>query len=225
MPMTITISGTGLTTEKLMQIARHGEKVELHPDALERIKACRLMVEEKIKAHEIMYGVNTGIGEFSERVLNDEQVQEFQRYLIYNHAAGIGEPCPIEHIRGAMAGRVNVHAHGNSGCRPEITMTLLEMLNRGVIPVVCQKGSVGACGDLSPMSQIALLMLGEGEAFYQGERLLGSIAMERAGISIPGLRARDGLAIINGSNLTCAIACLQVYEIERFLKQAEIAEG
>ena len=221
--MTITINGTGLTTEKLMQIARHGEKVELHPDALERIKACRLMVEEKIKAHEIMYGVNTGIGEFSERVLNDEQVQQFQKYLIYNHAAGIGEPCPIEHVRGAMAGRVNVHAHGNSGCRPEITMTLVEMLNRGVTPVVCQKGSVGACGDLAPMSQIALLLMGEGEAFFNGEQLPGRAAMELAGIPVPGLQARDGLAAINGSNLLTAMSALHVYDMNRWLKQAEIA--
>src|SRR4030042_2048824 len=212
MPMTITINGTGLTTEKLMQIARHGEKVELHPDALERIKACRLMVEEKIKAHEIRYGVNTGIGEFSERVLNDEQVQQFQRYLIYNHAAGIGDPAPIEYVRGAMTGRINVHAHGNSGCRPEITLTLLEMLNKGVTPVVCQKGSVGASGDLAPMSQIALLLMGEGEAFFQGERLPGHVAMQRAGIPITGLQARDGLAAINGSNLLTAISALHIVE-------------
>ena len=166
--MTIVLDGSGLTIEKLVRIARHGEKVELAPEALERIKVCRAMLEEKIEAREIMYGVNTGIGEFSEVVLTDEQVGQFQRYLIYNHAAGIGEPAPIEYVRGAMAGRINVHAHGNSGCRPEITQTLVEMLNKGVTPVVCQKGSVGACGDLAPMSQIALLMMGEGEAFYQG---------------------------------------------------------
>ena len=221
--MTITIDGTGLSVEKLMHIARHGETVELHPDALERIKACRAMVEEKIKAHEIMYGVNTGIGEFSERVLNDDQVQQFQKYLIYNHAAGIGEPCPVEHVRGAMAGRINVHAHGNSGCRPEITLTLVEMLNKGVTPVVCQKGSVGACGDLAPMSQIALLLMGEGEAFYQGEKLPGHIAMQRAGITIPGLQARDGLATINGSNLLTAMSALHLYDMNRWLMQAEIA--
>ncbi|MGB7116892.1 MAG: aromatic amino acid lyase, partial [Anaerolineales bacterium] len=162
--MTIVIDGSELTIEKLVSIARHGEKVTLHPEALDRINICRDMLEDKIRAGEIMYGVNTGIGEFSEVVLTDEQVQQFQRYLIYNHAAGIGEPAPIEYIRGAMAGRINVHAHGNSGCRPEITLTLIEMLNRGVTPVVCQKGSVGACGDLAPMSQIALLMMGEGEA-------------------------------------------------------------
>ena len=132
--MTIALDGSGLTLEKLVRIARDGEAVTLDPKALERIRACRAMLEEKIQAHEIMYGVNTGIGEFSEIVLDDEQVRQFQRYLIYNHAAGIGDPAPIEHVRAAMAGRINVHAHGNSGCRPEITLTLAALLNQGVTP-------------------------------------------------------------------------------------------
>ena len=221
--MAIVLNGSNLTVETLVRIARHGERVELDPGALERIKICRRMLEEKIVAHEIMYGVNTGIGEFSEVVLTDEQVQQFQRYLIYNHAAGIGEPVSVEYVRAAMAGRINVHAHGKSGCRPEITLTLLEMLNRGVTPVVCQKGSVGACGDLAPMSQIALLLMGEGEAFYQGERLPGQVAMDRAGIPVPGLQARDGLATINGANLLTAMSALQLYDMNRWLKQAEIA--
>ena len=221
--MSYSFTGSGLTIEKLVQIARHNEKVELHPDALERIKACRLMLEEKIQTKEIMYGVNTGIGEFSEIVLNDEQVKQFQKYLIYNHAAGIGDPAPIEYVRGAMTGRINVHAHGNSGCRPEITLTLIEMLNKGVTPVVCQKGSVGACGDLAPMAQIAELLMGEGEAFYKGERMTGKDAFEKAGIPIPGLQARDGLATINGSNLLTAMSAIHLYDINRWLKQAEIA--
>lgn len=221
--MSIVLNGSGLTIEKLVKIARYGEKVELAPEALERIKLCRGMLEEKIKAHEIMYGVNTGIGEFSEVVLNDEQVQQFQRYLIYNHAAGIGDPAPIEYVRGAIAGRINVHAHGNSGCRPEITLTLIDMLNKGVTPVVCQKGSVGACGDLSPMSQVALLMMGEGEAYFNGEKLPGKVAFEKAGIPVPGLQARDGLASINGSNLLTAMSAIHLYDINRWLKQSEIA--
>ena len=221
--MSIKLDGEKLTVEKLVSIAREKEKVELSKEALERIKICRAMLEEKIEAHEIMYGVNTGIGEFSEVVLNDEQVKDFQKYLIYNHAAGIGDPMPLEHVRGAIAGRINVHAHGNSGCRPEITLTLIEMLNKDCIPVVCEKGSVGACGDLAPMSQIALLMMGEGEAFYNGERLTGKKAFEKAGIKIPGLMARDGLAIINGSNFITAISAIQLYDINRWLKQAEIA--
>lgn len=221
--MAIILDGTNLTLEKLVQIARGGVKVELHPAALARIENCRAMLEDKINAREIMYGVNTGIGEFSEMVLTDEQVERFQRYLIYNHAAGIGDPVPVEQVRAAMAGRINVHAHGNSGCRPIITQTLVEMLNKGVTPVVCQKGSVGASGDLAPMSQIALLLMGEGEAWYQGERLPGAQAMQKAGISIPNLQARDGLATINGSNLLTAMSAIHLYDMNRWLKQAEIA--
>jgi histidine ammonia-lyase len=221
--MPITLDGSSLTIEKLVAIARDNQKVELAPEALERIKVCRAMLEEKLARKEVMYGTNTGIGEFSETMLNDEQVKEFQRYLVYNHAAGIGEPAPIEHVRAALAGRINVHAHGNSGCRPEITLTLAELLNKGVTPVVCQKGSVGASGDLAPMAQAALLFMGEGEAFFEGEQLPGQEAMRRAGIEVPGLQARDGLAAINGSNLLTAMSALHIYDMERFLKQAEIA--
>ena len=221
--MAITLDGGSLTIEKLVRIAREGEAVELDAGALERIRVCRAMLEEKLAAREIMYGTNTGIGEFSEVLLTDEQVSQFQRYLVYNHAAGIGEPAPEDVVRAAMAGRVNVHAHGNSGNRPEITQTLVELLNRGVTPVVCAKGSVGASGDLAPMAQIALMMMGEGEAFYKGERLPGKVAMERAGIPVPGLEARDGLATINGSNVLTAMSALLVYDVDRWLRQAEIA--
>ena len=221
--MAIRLDGSGLDVAALVRIARDGERVELAPDALERIRACRAMLERKVAAREIMYGVNTGIGEFSEIVLDDDQVKQFQRYLIYNHAAGIGDPAPVEYVRGAMAGRINVHAHGNSGCRPEITLTLLEMLNRGVTPFVCQKGSVGACGDLAPMSQIALLLMGEGKAWYRGELLEGAEALARAGIAPPGLEARDGLATINGSNLLTAMSAIHLWDMDRWLRQAEIA--
>lgn len=221
--MTVTLTGKNLTIEAIEAVARRCEKIELHEDALARIKTCRGFLEQRIEAREIMYGVNTGIGEFSEVVLDDEQVKEFQKYLIYNHSAGIGEPAPIDHIRAAMVLRANVHANGHSGCRPEITQTLIDMLNKQVTPVVCEKGSVGACGDLAPMSQVALLMMGEGEAFFEGERLPGAVALEKAGIPVPGLNARDGLAVINGSNLLNGIGALAVYDSERFIAQAEIA--
>ncbi len=221
--MTLVIKGEGLTIEDVVDVARRNEKVELDKKAIERIQACRAMLERKIEAHEIMYGVNTGIGEFSEVVLNDEQVKEFQKYLIYNHAAGIGDPMPIDWVRGAMLGRINVHAHGNSGSRLEITQTLVDMLNKGVTPYVCQKGSVGACGDLAPMSQIALLMMGEGHAYYEGKLYTGKEALEKAGIPVPGLKARDGLATINGSNVLTAMSALFLYDANNWLKQAEIA--
>jgi len=221
--MTLTIKGTGLTIEDVVNVARHNEKVELDPKAIERIHKCRAMLERKIVAGEIMYGVNTGIGEFSEVVLTDDQVKDFQKYLIYNHAAGIGDPMPVDWVRGAMLGRINVHAHGNSGSRLEITQTLVDMLNKGVTPFVCQKGSVGACGDLAPMSQIALLMMGEGHAYYKGKLMPGKEALDAAGIPVPGLKARDGLATINGSNVLTAMSALFLYDTNNWLKQAEIA--
>ncbi|MFP4369438.1 MAG: histidine ammonia-lyase [Candidatus Kapaibacterium sp.] len=221
--MAIELKGSGLTIDKLVSIARHRQQVSLPDDAVERIKKCRTMLERKIEQGEIMYGVNTGIGEFSEIVLTDEQIKEFQKYLIYNHAAGIGEPAIEEYVRGALAGRINVHAHGHSGCRPEITKTYIEMLNKGVTPVVCQKGSVGACGDLAPMSQAALTLMGEGEVFYQGERMPAKAGMEKAGIKIPGLKARDGLAAINGSNLLTAMSAIHLHDFNKLLKMAEIA--
>ena len=221
--MSIVITGNNLTIEKVVRVARNNERVELFPEAKEKIKICRTMLEKKIQAHEIMYGVNTGIGEFSEVVLDDNQVKQFQKYLIYNHAAGIGDPAPVEYVRGAMLGRINVHANGRSGCRPVITETLVEMLNKGVTPFVCQKGSVGASGDLAPMAQIALLLLGEGKAYFGGELMEGKKAMDKAGIVIPGLEARDGLATINGSNLLTAMSALFIYDANNWLKQAEIA--
>jgi histidine ammonia-lyase len=220
---TLIITGSNLTINNVVNVARHNQKVELHEDARKRINICRDMLEKKLQAHEIMYGVNTGIGEFSEIVLNDDQIMDFQRYLVYNHAAGIGEPASIETVRGAMLGRINVHAHGNSGNRLEITETLVEMLNKGLTPFVCQKGSVGASGDLAPMSQIALLLLGEGQAWYKGELLEGKVAMERAGIKVPGLQARDGLATINGSNVLTAMSAIWLVDANNWLKQAEIA--
>lgn len=181
------------------------------------------MLEDKISKHEIMYGVNTGIGEFSEVILDDNQIKDFQKYLIYNHSAGIGEALPEEYVRAAMLGRINVHAKGHSGNRLEITQTLVEMLNKGVTPFVCEKGSVGASGDLAPMAQIALLLLGEGKAYYKGELMEGKAALEAAGIATPGLMARDGLATINGSNILTAMSALFLYDANDFLKQAEIA--
>jgi histidine ammonia-lyase len=221
--MTLVIKGSGLTVKDVVNVARHNEKVELHPEALVRMKKCRDMLERKIENHEIMYGVNTGIGEFSEVVLDDDQVKDFQKYLVYNHAAGIGDPMPIEWVRGAMLGRINVHSHGNSGVRPEITQTLIDMLNKGVTPWVCTKGSVGACGDLAPMSQIALLMMGEGKAYFKGELYSGQEALDHAGIPVPGLQARDGLATINGSNVLTAISAIFLHDANNWLKQAEIS--
>ena len=221
--MTVVVGKEKLTIEDVVRVARDGEQLELSADAIERIKKCRGMLRTKVAAREIMYGVNTGIGELAEVALDDDQMQQFQRYLIYNHAAGIGEPAPVEHVRAGMLSRISVHSQGHSGCRPEIPMTYVKMLNAGVTPVACEKGSVGACGDLAPMSQVALSLMGEGECFYRGERMPTRDAMARAGIEVPGLKERDGLSAINGSNLINGIGCLLLYDMERWVQQAEIA--
>lgn len=219
--MSIVVDGH-LTIDQVVKVARENQPVEIYPEAKARIKKCRALLEEKIRKNEIMYGVNTGIGELANVVLSPEQVEKFQKYIIYSHAAGYGQPLPIEVVRAAMLSRLSCHCHGHSGLRLEVTELLAELLNRGVTPVVCEKGSVGACGDLSPMSQIALVLMGEGEAYYKGERLPAREALERAGLKPVVFQARDGLATINGSNVITGLGALEVYDALRWIKNSEI---
>ncbi len=221
--MSVELNGSKLTIHDVEAVARNRDNVSVSNDAWQRIENCRTMIQNKIDAHEVMYGVTTGIGEFSEVVLSPNQVTEFQKYLIYSHAAGIGDAMVEEVVRGAMVGRINVHCHGNSGGRPEVTEQIVNMLNRGVTPIAAAKGSVGACGDLSPMSQIAMAMMGEGESIYDGKRVPSDVALENAGLQPLELQARDGLAIINGSNMLTAMAALSLCDVERWLKYQDIA--
>ncbi len=221
--MSIVLSGDHLTTADVLQVARHREPVELAPDSLDRVRRCRAFLERKTAEREIMYGVNTGIGELSEVVLTPEQTERFQRFLVYSHCAGYGEPFPEEVVRASLVSRINVLLRGHSGCRPAVPETMAALLNHGVTPVVFQRGSVGACGDLSPMAQAALVLLGEGEAFYRGERLPGAEALERAGLSPITFEVRDGLASINGSNVIAGLGCLLVEDAGRLLRAAEAA--
>jgi histidine ammonia-lyase len=221
--MAVRIGEARLVCEDIHRVARRNEPVELSDGALQRIQHCRDFVERKVKERAVMYGVTTGIGELSETILTPEQTERFQRFLVYSHAAGYGEPLQIPDARSAVLSRIGVLSRGHSGIRPVLVKTMVEMLNRGVTPVMCEKGSVGACGDLSPMSQFALVLIGEGEAFFEGDRLPAKIAMERAGIPVHRFEARDGLAAINGSNCISGMGSLQVVDAVQWLKQAEIA--
>ncbi|UCE17701.1 MAG: histidine ammonia-lyase [Gemmatimonadota bacterium] len=221
--MPVRVDGDHLTIEDVVRVARENEEVQIPQEIIDKILENRAIVEKKIEEQAVMYGVTTGIGELSEVVLTPEQTRDFQKYLIYSHAAGCGEPVPVDAARAAILSRINVLSNGRSGVRPLIVQTLVNMLNRGVTPVMCQRGSVGACGDLSPMAQMALVPMGEGEAFYQGERMNGKTAMEKAGIPIIEYEARDGLATINGSNVITGMGSLQLYDAERWLKTSEIA--
>jgi len=212
-----------LSVEDVVRVARGNEPIQLAEEASEKITRCREVVERLIAKREKIYGVSTGIGELSNVILTPEQVKEFQKYVVYSHAAGWGDPVALDDARAAWLSRVNVLSKGYSGLRLVVVKTLIDMLNKGVTPVMCQKGSVGASGDLSPLGQGALVPIGEGEAFYKGERMSGKQAMDKAGIPIIMYEARDGLATINGSNLVAGMGCLQVYDAEMLLKTSEIA--
>lgn len=220
--MSIVITGKGLTIDNIVKVARHNEKIEIPDDVIERIRKNREIVDRKVSERAIMYGVTTGIGELSEVILTPEQVKQFQRYLIYSHSAGYGDPVSIEDTRAAILSRINTLCLGHSGIRPVVVDTLLRMLNRGVTPVMCQKGSVGSSGDLPTLGQMALVLMGEGEAFYQGQRMSGKEAMEKAGIPTIVYEARDGLATINGSNVIAGMGAIQICDAERWLKTQEI---
>jgi histidine ammonia-lyase len=221
--MAVIIDGNSLDVDSVVRVARAGEEVRIDPAAIERVRGCRSIVDRMVEDKARIYGVTTGIGELSEVVLTTEQVRSFQKYLVYSHAAGCGDPVAVDDARAAMLSRVNVLCRGHSGLRPVVVQTLVDMLNKGVTPVMCQKGSVGASGDLSPLGQMALVVMGEGEAFLGGARMSGAEAMDKAGVATVQFQARDGLAVINGSNLTAGMGALQVHDAAAWIKTSEIA--
>jgi histidine ammonia-lyase len=220
--MAVVLDGSSLNIENVVRVAR-GEAVELAPVAKERILKCRAFVEDKVRQQAVMYGITTGIGELSEVLLSPDQLKQFQRYIVYSHSAGCGKPLPVEVVRAAICSRCNVLSKGHSGIRLKVVETLVEMLNKGVTPVVFDKGSVGACGDLSPMSQLALVLLGEGEAYFDGKRMTGKEAMTAAGVECIEFETRDGLAVINGSNMTAGWGALLHEEADRYFRTSEVA--
>ena len=221
--MSVVIDGETLTIDNVVEVARNKANVSVSSSSWKKINSCRDMLEEKISNHEVMYGITTGIGEFSEVTLDPSETKKFQKLLIYSHAAGIGKPMDTEIVRGAMCGRINVHSKGHSGGRKEITEYLIEALNNDLTPVVCEKGSVGACGDLSPMSQIALSLMGEGEMFVNGDIVNSKEALDNIGLKPLELEARDGLALINGSNVLTALAAIILYDAKKWMKLHDIA--
>ncbi len=221
--MTLIIKGSGLTIKEVVAIARHNEKDTLSQNAKECIIACGSILEKKIEARKIIYVINPGIGEFSEMVLSNDQIKDFQKHLTFNHVSAVSCPIPLEYVRVAIRGGINVKVRENSGNMFLIIHTLVEMLNKGVTPYVRNKGSVGASGDLTPMAQIMLLLIGEGKTYYQGVLLEDKEAMERAGIVIPCLETRDALANINGYNVLTAMSTLFLYYAQKWSQQTEFA--
>src|SRR2546422_8020704 len=203
--MRIGLAGDGLPLEEVGAAAGGGARVELAAAAGERVRAARALVERIAEGDTPAYGINTGFGTLSEVSIPKADLRKLQRNLILSHAAGTGAPLPLPEVRALMLLRANVLAGGYSGIRETTLELLVEMLQRDVIPVVPEKGSVGASGDLAPLAHLALVLIGEGEAFFGGQRMPGVQALTRAGLQPVVLEAKEGLALVNGTQAMQAV--------------------
>ena len=218
----IVLDGNSLTLDDLVAIAFDGEPVSLHDTARARVRASREVVEQFIRGDQPVYGVNTGFGSFADVRIPSDSLAELQVNLLRSHAAGVGEPLPIPVVRATMALRANVLAKGFSGIRLETLERLLDLLNHGVHPVVPSRGSVGASGDLAPLAHLALVLIGEGEAWRGDAHLPGGDALARAGLTPLTLAPKEGLALINGTQPSTALLGLALSASMRLARAADI---
>jgi histidine ammonia-lyase len=219
------LTGTGLTFHQLEEVVLEGREVELAPVARERVEASRAVVERLLASGATAYGINTGFGELATVRIPPDQVRQLQLNLVRSHACGVGAPLTEVETRAIMLLRANALARGLSGVRPVVIETLCAMLLRRVHPVIPSQGSVGASGDLAPLAHLALLAIGEGEAFYDGARLPGAEAMRRAGITPLALEAKEGLALLNGTQGMLALSSLALLDALLLADTADAAAG
>ena len=219
---TVVITGNTLTLEEVVKVCRENAHVKLSPEAVQNIQRSRQVVDDLVAQEKTVYGITTGFGKFSTVNISKEECKVLQRNLIITHAVGAGDPFPRDVARGIMLLRINNLAKGFSGARLETVETLIAMLNRGVTPVIPQKGSLGASGDLCPLAHMVLPMIGLGEAELNGFKMAGYEAMLQAGIPTIELDAKEGLALINGTQAMTAVGALTVYDSIQILKTADI---
>lgn len=219
---TLTIDGKSLRIDDVLAVAAGGVEVHLASAAAGEIRKSRQVVEKILASGEVMYGINTGFGKLAEVRIADENLRELQLNLVRSHCVGIGEPFPETTVRAMLLLRANVLATGKAGCRLEVVEKVLSMLNAGVHPVVPSQGSVGASGDLAPLAHLAIVLVGEGEAIYKGQRLPGGKALAAANIEPLILHAKEGLALINGTQASAALGCLAMRSARRLLDAADV---
>lgn len=219
---TIELDGKHVSLEAIEEIAFGGARVSVTSGARGRVAAARASVERQYSLGAIIYGVTTGFGRMANVVIDTADTAALQRNLVRSHSAGTGPPLPIEQVRAAGVLRVSSLSAGHSGIRSETLELLIEILNRGVTPVVPCQGSVGASGDLAPLAHMTQTLIGEGEAWYQGERLPSAEALRRAGLQPIELAAKEGLSLINGTEVMTGIAALCVLRAERLLAAADV---
>ncbi|RME57071.1 MAG: histidine ammonia-lyase, partial [Caldilineae bacterium] len=220
------LDGASLTIEDVVAVA-YGQpaapRVVLSDEAVRQVDRAAQAVAQLIQRGEVAYGITTGFGAFKDRIISPEQTAALQRNILLSHAVGAGAPFDIPTTRAIMLIRANTLARGHSGIRRETLELLLEMLNRGVHPVIPEKGSLGASGDLAPLAHMGLVLIGLGQAEYRGQVLDGAKALERAGLQPVTLAAKEGLALTNGTTVMCALGVLAVHQARRLSRVADIA--
>jgi histidine ammonia-lyase len=220
---TIKLNGENFQLEELVAIARNGVGAAISVESVERINKARSLVDKWVKEGERIYGVTTGFGALSDVTISYEDTKKLQKKILLSHAAGMGNHMDDDVVRAMMALRINDFCRGNSGLRLETIQKLADLLNTGIIPVVPEKGSVGASGDLVPMAHLALVLIGEGEAFVDGKRMPGAEALKVKNITPLELAAGEGLALINGTQFMIALGCLALHDALNLCKHADIA--
>jgi histidine ammonia-lyase len=220
--ITVTLDGDHLTLEEVFEVAEGKAKVRISPTAAKGMKRSRDFVERALQEGEKIYGVTTGFGLLSDKLIDLSQIEDLQRNLIRSHSVGVGPAFDEPTTRAIMVLRANVIAKGYSGVRLEVLKYLVEMVNRGVHPIVPEQGSVGASGDLAPLAHLASVLMGEGEAVFQGRVMPGRKAMEKAGIPVLTLKAKEGLSLVNGTQVMTAVGLLSLLRAERLCKIADI---
>ncbi len=221
----IRIDGNTLNLQRFIDIAVHRKPVTLAEEAKGKIQESRDLVERYVNEERVAYGITTGFGKFSDVAISKEETEELQRNLIISHSCGVGNPFSEEEARGIMLLRANALAKGYSGVRIKTIETLIDMLNKRVHPIIPEKGSLGASGDLAPLSHMVLVMIGEGEAIYEGKRMTGKEAMDQAGIETITLTSKEGLGLINGTQAMTSVGALALHKAIVLAKMSDISSA
>ena len=219
---TLTISGTDLKVDDVVAVA-NGRSVQLDPNALPKIEKSRAAVEDFVAKGEVVYGITTGFGRFKDKIISAEEVRQLQVNLVRSHAVGVGPDLPEAVVRAMLLVRANTLALGHSGARPVVIQRLLDLLNHGIHPRIPAQGSLGASGDLAPLAHLALVLIGEGEAYVDGQLINGRSALESANLEPIQLQAKEGLAILNGTTFMVGMGALQVRRAINLAITADIA--
>lgn len=217
------LKGQQLTLQQIVDVAQGREQVVLDAKARARAERARQVVQEIVIRKRTVYGINTGFGKLSDVSIDESDLLQLQLNLVRSHSCGLGDPLPEDEARAMLLLRANVLASGFSGARPLVIDTLIALLEKGVTPVIPEKGSVGASGDLAPLAHLALAAIGEGEVFYRGKRVASAIALEQAQISPLQLQVKEGLALLNGTQAMGAVGALALHRAERLVKLADVA--